>query len=195
MRCGVLGSLEVRDADGTLVDVGGRRQRQLLAALIINAGSVVSDDRLTEMVWTESVPPEGGVRALRTVLSRLRTALHDAGADRLILTKPPGHLLERGGFETDADEFEAHVRAAARLLGAGDHPACSSSRSTPACRSGGAPPTRSSSTTSGRGSSQTRLEELRSRRPRDSGRGDDRLRRSPRGDRRARRPRRLLPVP
>ena len=120
MHFGVLGSLEVRDSDGTLIDVGGRRQRQLLAALIIHAGSVVSDDRLTEMVWTESAPPEGGVRALRTVLSRLRTALHDAGADRLILTKPPGHLLERGGFETDAGEFERHVSAGARLLGAGD---------------------------------------------------------------------------
>ena len=120
MHFGVLGSLEVRDSDGTLIDVGGRRQRQLLAALVINAGSVVSDDRLTEMVWTESASPEGGVRALRTVLSRLRTALHDAGEDRLILTKPPGHLLERGGFETDAGEFEAHVSAGARSLGAGD---------------------------------------------------------------------------
>ncbi len=119
MHFGVLGSLEVRDSDGTLIDVGGRRQRQLLAALISHAGSVVSDDRLTEMVWTESVPPEGGVRALRTVLSRLRTALHDAGSE-LILTKPPGYLLDRGGFDTDADEFEGHVRAGVRLLGAGD---------------------------------------------------------------------------
>ncbi len=100
--------------------MGGRRQRQLLAALIIHAGSVVSDDRLTEMVWAESASPEGGVRALRTVLSRLRTALHDAGADRLILAKPPGYLLERDGFDTDADEFEGHVRAGVRLLGAGD---------------------------------------------------------------------------
>ena len=120
MHFGVLGSLEVRDADGALIDVGGRRQRLLLAALIIRAGSVVSADRLTEMVWTESVPPEGGVRALRTVLSRLRTALHDAGADRLILTRPPGYLLERGGFETDAGEFEAQVSAGVRLLGAGE---------------------------------------------------------------------------
>jgi DNA-binding SARP family transcriptional activator len=92
MRFGVLGSLRSATRHGTFVDVGGRRQRQLLAALIIHAGSVVSDDRLTEMVWTESVSPEGGVRALRTVLSRLRMALHAAGADRLILTKPPGHL-------------------------------------------------------------------------------------------------------
>ena len=120
MHFGVLGSLEVRDSDGTLIDVSGRRQRQLLAALIIHAGSVVSDDRLTEMVWTESVPPEGGVRALRTVLSRLRTALHGAGADQLVVTKPPGYLLERGAFATDADEFEGHVKAGVRLLGAGD---------------------------------------------------------------------------
>jgi serine/threonine protein kinase/DNA-binding SARP family transcriptional activator/WD40 repeat protein len=120
MHFGVLGSLEVRDSDGTLIDVGGRRQRQLLAALIVHAGSVVSDDRLTEMVWSESVPPEGGVRALRTVLSRLRTALHDAGADRLILTKPPGYLLARGAFDTDADEFERHASAGVRLLGAGE---------------------------------------------------------------------------
>ena len=119
MRFEVLGSLRVVDDDGSTVDVGGGRQRRLLAALLVNRGSVVSDERLTDMVWSEDDPPEGGVRALRTVLSRLRGSMHERGAG-LIVTRPPGYVIERHTFDTDSDEFERHVAAAVRLVEGGE---------------------------------------------------------------------------
>ncbi|HET9138476.1 AfsR/SARP family transcriptional regulator [Actinophytocola sp.] len=72
MEFRVLGSVEAA-AGRTVVDLGPARQRCVLAALLVDAGEVVSADELVERVWGERVP----VRAratLRTYLSRLRAA-------------------------------------------------------------------------------------------------------------------------
>lgn len=117
MRFAVLGSLEVHDEQGRALDLSSRRQRRLLAALLINAGSLVSDERLTEMVWDEESLPDGGVRSLRTVMSRLRSTLEtvEPGATH-VLTKPPGYLFDLNGSTLDATTFEQHVHAGTRYL-------------------------------------------------------------------------------
>lgn len=86
----VLGPLEVR-VEGRPVHVPGRRQRALLAALLLSPGTVVPLDRLIDEVFGE-VPPGQARNALQTYVARLRSALGPAAG--LIVTRPPGYLLD-----------------------------------------------------------------------------------------------------
>ena len=71
----ILGSVEV--ADGGLVkDLGGLRERTLLARLLLSAGQVVSADRLADDLWAGQPPPHY-MATLRVYISRLRRALGD----------------------------------------------------------------------------------------------------------------------
>jgi DNA-binding SARP family transcriptional activator len=51
----VLGPLEV-EVDGHAASLGGPKQRALLAALLLDAGRVVSIERLVDAVWGEAPP-------------------------------------------------------------------------------------------------------------------------------------------
>src|SRR2546422_1001730 len=51
----ILGPLEVV-RDGQLAPLAGKKQRALLAALIVRANEVVSTDRLIDDVWGENPP-------------------------------------------------------------------------------------------------------------------------------------------
>ncbi len=50
MEFRVLGPLEVT-SEGRLLDLGGAKQRALLAMLLLDANTVVSTDRLTDGLW------------------------------------------------------------------------------------------------------------------------------------------------
>ena len=73
--------------------------RRLLAALLVNAGSVVSADRLADVVWGDD-PPESTTGALHNLVSRLRRRLRDTDAVELS-TQAPGYTLTEGG-ETES---------------------------------------------------------------------------------------------
>ncbi|HTT53714.1 MAG TPA: BTAD domain-containing putative transcriptional regulator [Streptosporangiaceae bacterium] len=106
MEFGLLGPLVVRD--GTrLVSVSAPQQRILLAALLLNAGRVVSVDALAEVLW-EDGPPAGARGALHSAVQRLRVALGPSGAD-LIETQPPGYLITVGDGELDVLVFSMLV--------------------------------------------------------------------------------------
>jgi len=51
----VLGPLEVVDGDRPLA-LGGAKQRTLLVHLLLNANTVVSTDRLIDVLWGEDPP-------------------------------------------------------------------------------------------------------------------------------------------
>ena len=55
MEFGILGPLEVRNGAAP-VRVPGAKERALLADLLVNAGHVVSADRLVDDVWGERPP-------------------------------------------------------------------------------------------------------------------------------------------
>ncbi|MFP4514174.1 MAG: BTAD domain-containing putative transcriptional regulator, partial [Acidimicrobiales bacterium] len=112
MRIGVLGPLEVRVGSMSRA-LGSEKQRLLLAALTVHAGSVVSTDRLVEILWGEA-PPPSALRGLRTYIYRLRTTLEDTEpGQELIVTRPPGYLLDPGAVEViDAWRHEALLKAA-----------------------------------------------------------------------------------
>jgi DNA-binding SARP family transcriptional activator len=71
----ILGSVEAR-AEGRALELGGSRQRALLALLLLSRGAPVSRDRLLEDLWGEE-EPKSGVKALQVAVSRLRRALGD----------------------------------------------------------------------------------------------------------------------
>src|SRR5437879_2013583 len=73
----ILGPLEVLDDRGASLAVGGRRERAVLALLLLSANRVVSCERLADDLWGDR-PPEG-THALRVYVSRLRKALREAG--------------------------------------------------------------------------------------------------------------------
>jgi DNA-binding SARP family transcriptional activator len=99
---GLLGPLMVRDGTRQ-VSVSAPRQRVLLAALLLNAGRVVSLDALGETLW-EGQLPAGARGALHSAVQRLRSTLGPSGAD-LVETRPPGYLIKVGDGEFDVREF------------------------------------------------------------------------------------------
>jgi predicted ATPase/DNA-binding SARP family transcriptional activator len=109
MELGILGPLEVRDTSGP-VRVPGAKERALLADLLVNAGRVVSADRLVEDLWGAD-PPGNPANTLQGRVSALRRALGPAGAG-LVVTRPPGYALEAGPEAVDAARFERLVAEA-----------------------------------------------------------------------------------
>jgi DNA-binding SARP family transcriptional activator len=105
----ILGPLEVSDETGH-VALGGPRQRALLAILVLEAGRVVSTDRLVDLLW-EREPPKTATASLQNSVARLRRAL---GAD-VIETRAPGYLLDVEPGQIDARRFETKLGDARRL--------------------------------------------------------------------------------
>jgi predicted ATPase/DNA-binding SARP family transcriptional activator len=106
----VLGALEAVRG-GVRVAVPSRAQRALLARLLLAEGQVVSADDLVDAVWEEG-SLERARHALHTTVSRLRSRL---GPDVLV-TRPPGYLLDVRRDAVDAFRFEAGFRQAEGLL-------------------------------------------------------------------------------
>src|ERR687887_2553119 len=113
MEFRVLGPLEVLE-DGRQIEIGGAKQRALLAILLLHANEVVSTDRLIDALWEEA-PPETAQKALQVYISQLRKTL---GKERLE-TKAPGYRLRIAQDELDLARFqrlaEEHPREALAL--------------------------------------------------------------------------------
>lgn len=110
---GVLGPLRVRSGERDLV-IGSRTQRLLLSALLTRPGSVVSGDRLVEILWGDDAPATA-VPSLHTYVSRLRGLLHGDG-EAVLSTRPPGYLLQVTPEQTDTGRFERLLDEAGRVL-------------------------------------------------------------------------------
>jgi DNA-binding SARP family transcriptional activator len=102
----ILGPLEARE-DGTPISLGGPKQRALLAMLLLEAGRVVSLDRLLEALWEEN-PPATAVASLQNFVAQLRKAL---GPDT-IETRQPGYLVRLGPEQLDLARVRSLVDAA-----------------------------------------------------------------------------------
>jgi DNA-binding SARP family transcriptional activator len=110
----MLGPLEVT-VDGRQVSLGGRRQRTLLALLLLNANTPVSRQRLIGGVWGEE-PPRSASESLDAYLYRLRKII---GPDRL-LRGAGGYVLRVEPGELDVDEFDRLVAIARQAADASD---------------------------------------------------------------------------
>jgi predicted ATPase/DNA-binding SARP family transcriptional activator len=118
MEFAILGPLEVRDGAAP-VRVPGAKERALLADLLVSAGRVVSADRLVEDLWGDQ-PPGNPANTLQGRVAALRRALGPAGAG-LLVTRPPGYLVQVDPEQLDAARFQRLV-AEADTAAAGDRP-------------------------------------------------------------------------
>jgi DNA-binding SARP family transcriptional activator/predicted ATPase len=110
----ILGPLEVVD-DGRTLELGGARQRALLAILLLHRNEVVPTDRLLEDLYGAEQPATAA-KSLQAHVSRLRKALE---GDRL-LTRGSGYMLATDADEVDADRLAGLLDAGRSALVAGD---------------------------------------------------------------------------
>ncbi|MGY1773784.1 BTAD domain-containing putative transcriptional regulator [Blastococcus sp. SYSU D00813] len=110
----VLGGLTA-ERDGADVDLGGPRQRGVLALLLQARGQAVPASRLVELLWGDAAPPSA-TAALHSYVSHLRRALepHRTARDRggVLVRDRVGYVVRLPDDAVDARRFE-------RLVGEG----------------------------------------------------------------------------
>jgi DNA-binding SARP family transcriptional activator/tetratricopeptide (TPR) repeat protein len=118
VRFRVLGPFEA-DADGRLVALGRRRERCLLAVLVLNPGRVIPVTRLVELLW-EDDQPDRAHRHVHTHVARLRAVLNQApgGDPPRIVTAGVGYRLDTDPETIDAHRFRTLVNDARGVAGA-----------------------------------------------------------------------------
>jgi DNA-binding SARP family transcriptional activator len=116
---GVLGPLELT-LGGTPVSLGSRKQRAVLAMLVINRNRVVDSEALIDAVWGARAPQEARA-SLHTYVSNLRRLLNDAGVDgrTVLAAAPPGYRLNVPDIDCDIGRFVSERTAGLRAAAAG----------------------------------------------------------------------------
>src|SRR4051794_30564129 len=111
MEIRVLGPVEAV-VDGRVRSLPGGGERELLALLALSAGWVVPVPTLVDGLWGEALPANPG-NALQVRVSKLRRALAAAGAPgHVVVTRPPGYLLDDEHVRVDALGFTAQLTVA-----------------------------------------------------------------------------------
>ena len=111
MEFRVLGSIEVFEEGNGSIQLGGPKQRAVLAHLLLRANHLVPTEVLIDEVWGDE-PPETARNALQSYASHLRKAL---GPERLEGSRA-GYRLKAEPSELDAARFRSILRDARRLL-------------------------------------------------------------------------------
>jgi DNA-binding SARP family transcriptional activator/Tfp pilus assembly protein PilF len=107
MEFRVLGTLEIRDGAGRLLAPPRRKQRLLLAVLLLRVNTPVSTESLLDLLWPDAAPSSARAN-LHSYVSGLRRLLHaDGPADPPRLRRESdGYLVRAGPEELDATVFE-----------------------------------------------------------------------------------------
>ncbi|MDX6743509.1 BTAD domain-containing putative transcriptional regulator [Actinocorallia sp. A-T 12471] len=104
-----LGALEAR-VGGNVADLGGTRQRAVLARLVAAHGRMVPVDRLIEDLWPGEAPPRA-LAGVQAFVSHLRRALEPGRPPRtpagVLVTRAPGYALVLDEAAVDVWRFEA----------------------------------------------------------------------------------------
>nr|BAN83931.1 putative AfsR family transcriptional regulator [Streptomyces olivoviridis] len=124
LRFGLLGPpvlYDRYDPDDTVSEqpvrvIGSPKVRALLAALLLEAGRVVSVESLKDALWG-GAPPASAQASLHNHVTRLRRLLDDPERLRAVA---PGYLLRVNGGELDVHVFDARVAQARAAHARGD---------------------------------------------------------------------------
>jgi DNA-binding SARP family transcriptional activator/CheY-like chemotaxis protein len=118
----LLGRVEVL-RDGQPVDVGGPKQRAVLASLLLRARRVVSVEQLIDDLWPQQ-PPARAAATVQVFVSQLRRTLEPersrGQAATVLVTASPGYLLDIEPEAVDAHVFAGLVVRGREALQAGD---------------------------------------------------------------------------
>jgi peptide/nickel transport system substrate-binding protein len=112
----LLGPLEVM-VDGTAVDLGGLKQRALLAILLLHANQPVQRDVLIDRLWGGH-PPAGAEHAVNVYIWRLRKSLQAASGTEGVVTRQGAYLLQAAAEQVDVALFERLADQGRRALAA-----------------------------------------------------------------------------
>ena len=122
MQFRLLGPLEVWNGDER-IDLGGAKQRALLALLLLNANRTVRRTQVIDWLW-DMRPPRTAGDLVHEYVSRLRRALRPyCGAkpsSQRLRTQASGYLLEIARDELDLDRFERLVDQAQQAVASGE---------------------------------------------------------------------------
>lgn len=113
----ILGPLEVR-RNGVLLDLGGAKQRTLLAALLLRANHTVSTDQLIDELW-DTTPPRAARDTVHAYVRRLHRTLRgsQSGATgRLLHGDAYGYRLSIDQDQLDLHRFDRLVAQARQSL-------------------------------------------------------------------------------
>lgn len=110
----ILGHLEARENGRSLV-IGTGKQRALLALLLLDAGDVVSTDRLIDALWGER-PPASALNSVHIYVSQLRKVLGEG----CLMTRGHGYLLALEPEQVDLGRFERMLGEGRELLAGGE---------------------------------------------------------------------------
>ncbi len=123
MRFGLLGSLEVREDTGALIDLGGPQPRVVVAALLVGGGQVVTSEALIDAIWGPQ-PPSSATGTLQSYISRLRRSLEPdrerRGAATTLVRDPQGYRLVVDPDRVDYRRFERLADEGRDALADGD---------------------------------------------------------------------------
>jgi DNA-binding SARP family transcriptional activator len=104
----LLDGLVVRDGHEA-IDLGGPKQRAVLAVLLLEAGRPVPADRLIDLVWGDD-PPRRAESSLQAYVSNLRRALEPdrrpREEPRVLVTRPGGYALDVPRAAVDVHRFQ-----------------------------------------------------------------------------------------
>ncbi len=115
MRFGVLGPLHAQ-IGGREVRLDGPRQAKMLAALLVDANTIVALERLVAVMW-DGKAPATAVRQVQDAVSGLRRNLAACGAPgSLISTRRGGYQINLAPDQLDLLEFEHERHLAERHL-------------------------------------------------------------------------------
>jgi DNA-binding SARP family transcriptional activator len=103
---------------GREIDLGGPRQRVVLAMLALNPNRVVPVELLIDAVWS-SAPPTTARAQIQICVSSLRKIFLQANVAMRIRTRSPGYQLDVSPDELDTEQFAALVTTARAHAGAG----------------------------------------------------------------------------
>lgn len=118
----LLGPFEVLRG-GVVVDVGGPRQRAVLAHLALARGRVVPVERLIDRLWGDDAPASA-TGTLQSYVSRLRAALEPSrrgAAATVLVSEAPGYALRLVPGAVDLDRFEQLAASGRAAMHRNDH--------------------------------------------------------------------------
>ena len=103
-------------ADGHPLDLGGTRQRSVLALLVLQRDRPIATELLADRLWPDDLPLSA-IKTIQVYISRIRRVL-GAEAHRLS-SSATGYRLTVGDDELDAARFERGLRTAREALASG----------------------------------------------------------------------------
>ena len=124
VRVGILGPVEL--VGGGPVQLGGVKERCLLAALAVHRGEAVSAAALLDALWGDR-PPRTAAKTLQNYVLRVRRALaRAADGDLSVVTLPSGYCLRGAREILDAGLAESLIGGGRQAMAGGDAAAAAS---------------------------------------------------------------------